>query len=82
MKQVLNPFKWLVVLSIIVFAPGTLYASELAAFKGEKGVLRISGGTAHIPVLKEAAKRIMTENSDIQITIAGGRIRCRDQTGG
>ena len=72
MKQVLNPFKLLVVLSIIVFAAGTLCASELDAFKGEKGVLRISGGTAHIPVLKEAAKRIMTENSDIQITIAGG----------
>ncbi len=66
------PFKWLVVLSAIVFAAGTLYASELDAFKGDKGVLRIADGTAHIPVMKEAAKRIMTMNADIQITIAGG----------
>lgn len=47
-------------------------AGDLDAFKGETGVIRISGGTAHIPVLKEAAKRIMTYNPDIQISIAGG----------
>jgi len=44
----------------------------LDAFMGEKGTLKISGGTAHIPVMKEASKRIMTFNSDIQISIAGG----------
>ena len=48
------------------------FAGALDAFKGEKGTLRISGGTAHIPVMKEAAKRIMRYNPDIQISIAGG----------
>jgi len=55
-----------------LFAAGICSAAGLDAFKGEKGILRISGGTAHIPVMKEAAKRIMTFNPDIQITIAGG----------
>lgn len=52
--------------------PASLSADDLEMFKGEKGVIKISGGTAHIPVMKEAAKRIMTYNNDIQITIAGG----------
>ncbi len=48
-------------------------AKGLDMFKGVKQqVLRISGGTAHIPVMKEAAKRIMKFNPHIQITIAGG----------
>ena len=50
----------------------TIQAGALDAFKGEKGSVKISGGTAHIPVMKEAAKRIMTFNSGIQISIAGG----------
>ncbi len=52
--------------------PTSLFADDLEIFKAEKGVIKISGGTAHIPVMKEAAKRIMTYNNDIQITIAGG----------
>ncbi len=72
MKQVFKLFPWSVVLVTIMFTAGILCASELDAFKGEKGVLRIAGGTAHIPVMKEAAKRIMKMNADIQITIAGG----------
>ena len=48
------------------------FAGNLDLFEGMKGTLRISGGTAHIPVMKEAAKRIMTFNDDIQIIIAGG----------
>ena len=51
------------------FAAGT---DSLNTFRGEKGILRISGGTAHIPVMKEVAKRIMKFNPDIRITIAGG----------
>jgi phosphate transport system substrate-binding protein len=50
----------------------TIQAGALDTFMGEKGTVKISGGTAHIPVMKEAAKRIMTVNSDIQISIAGG----------
>ena len=72
MKREFKLFPWFVVLSIITFAAGLSWASGLDAFKGEKGVLRIAGGTAHIPVMKEAAKRIMQMNADIQITIAGG----------
>ncbi len=47
-------------------------ASDLDGFKGEKGEIKISGGTAHIPVMKEAARRIMTMNPEVQISIAGG----------
>jgi len=47
-------------------------ARDLERFEGVKGTLRIAGGTAHIPVMKEAAKRIMAAYSDIKITIAGG----------
>lgn len=64
--------KWFMTLTIVVFTAGIGSASGLDTFSKEKGVLRISGGTAHIPVMKEAAKRIMAFNPDIQITIAGG----------
>jgi len=47
-------------------------AGALDSFKDEKGVLKIAGGTAHIPVMQEVAKRIMEINPEIQITIAGG----------
>ncbi len=50
----------------------SLHANDLERFTGKAGDLRIAGGTAHIPVVKEAAKRIMTLNPDIRITIAGG----------
>ncbi len=42
------------------------------SFVGQKGVLKIAGGTAHIPVMKKAAQKIMTLNTNIRITIAGG----------
>jgi len=47
-------------------------AGELDAFKGQRGTLKISGGTAHIPVMKEAAQRIMSAYPEIQISIAAG----------
>lgn len=47
-------------------------ADDLSRFDGMTGSVRISGGTAHIPVMKEAAKRIMRQHPEIQITIAGG----------
>lgn len=47
-------------------------ADTLETFKGLKGNLKISGGTAHIPVMKEAAKKIMSNYPDIRISIAGG----------
>ncbi|MCB2183563.1 MAG: phosphate ABC transporter substrate-binding protein [Desulfobulbaceae bacterium] len=48
------------------------FAGDLDAFKSEKGEIKIAGGTAHIPVMKEAAARIMGLNPHIQISIAGG----------
>ncbi len=47
-------------------------AGPLAAFAGLEGALDIAGGTAHIPVMNEAAKRIMTANPAVRITVAGG----------
>lgn len=49
-----------------------LIAGDLDAFNGQKGVVDIAGGTAHIPVMKDAAKAIMDTNPDIRITVAGG----------
>lgn len=55
---------------------GTAFAASpsapLDAFKGQKGVVDIAGGTAHISVMKEAARQIMAVSSDIRITVAGG----------
>ncbi len=47
-------------------------AGTIDLFTSEKGDIRISGGTAHIPVMKDAAKLIMEHNPDIRISIAGG----------
>ncbi len=52
--------------------PATALSNDLDPFSGQSGELRIAGGTAHIPVVKEAAKLIMESNADIQISIAGG----------
>ena len=51
---------------------GSACAGALDTFQGEKGEINIAGGTAHIPVMKEAAARIMTLHPDIRISIAGG----------
>ncbi len=47
-------------------------ASSLDVFLDKSGNLDIAGGTAHIPVMKQAAKNIMEVNPNIIITIAGG----------
>lgn len=60
---------------ILILAGGLVamaFAGELNLFEGEAGSIRISGGTAHIPVMKLAAQKIMTANTDIKISIAGG----------
>lgn len=73
MKKGYRAIKWGLILAMSVLQAGFCFAAGLDDFKSEeKQVLRISGGTAHIPVMKEAAKRIMTVNPDLQITIAGG----------
>ncbi len=57
--------RWLSVFMLCMFIGSGLgtglvlsdaYAGDLDAFKGAKGEIKIAGGTAHIPVMKEAAK--------------------------
>lgn len=57
---------------VFYLAAGAVGAGAIESFKAEKGILKISGGTAHIPVMKEAAKRIMLYNPNVKISIAGG----------
>ena len=57
---------------LVLALASSAFAAPLDAFKGLKGTMDIAGGTAHIPVMKEAAKRIMKSNPDIRITVAGG----------
>lgn len=56
----------------LVYCATLAYAGDIDAFKDQSGALKIAGGTAHIPVMKEAAKMVMEANPDIRITIAGG----------
>ena len=59
--------------ALLLFACATFaHGDDLDAFKGQSGTLKIAGGTAHIAVMKEAAKMIMEVNPDIRISIAGG----------
>ena len=69
MKKFLLP-----ALAATLLLAATAVAAPLDAFKGMKGTLDIAGGTAHIPVMKEAAKRIMTANPGIRITVAGSGV--------
>lgn len=62
----------LIFTAVLAFSALPCQGAALDAFKGQKGTLKIAGGTAHIPVMKEAAKRIMTRYKDIVITVAGG----------
>lgn len=61
-----------VVISCTVNLNSESFASAPDVFKGEAGEIKIAGGTAHIPAMKEAAVRIMQANPDIRISIAGG----------
>lgn len=70
MKTRLSAILAAAVLSL--FFCSSSFAGALDTFKGEKGEIKIAGGTAHIPVMKEVAARIMAVNPDIQISIAGG----------
>jgi phosphate transport system substrate-binding protein len=62
----------LVLMAVSPFFLVSAQAGAIDSFSGLSGEIRISGGTAHIPVMKEAAKQIMSANPDISISIAGG----------
>lgn len=74
MKQMLKRFavRWAVPLACCSMMTGSALAGELDAFAGLKGKIDIAGGTAHIPVMNEAAKRVMQANPGIRITVAAG----------
>lgn len=57
---------------ILVLCALPAWAGDLDVFAGKSGKIDIAGGTAHIPVMKEAAKRIMQKAPGIRITVAGG----------
>ena len=66
-------FKKSLIISIfILWASAVAQGGDLDGFAGQKGVLKIAGGTAHIPVMKDAAEMIMTAHPDIRISIAAG----------
>ena len=60
------------IMLVCLIAAPAVHAEALKAFSHEKGQIRISGGTAHIPVMKEVAQKIMSANPDIHISVAGG----------
>lgn len=62
----------LLALGVTLFGASIAMAAPLDSFKGQKGSIDIAGGTAHIPVMKKAARAIMEANPDIRITVAGG----------
>ncbi len=72
-KTIYSVSRSILVAALLLFsASWSLASDDLSSFAGQKGTLRIAGGTAHIPVMKEAAKQIINFNPQIQISIAGG----------
>ncbi|MDY6909619.1 MAG: phosphate ABC transporter substrate-binding protein [Thermodesulfobacteriota bacterium] len=61
-----------VVISCVLGLRTGVRADGYDAFKGLEGTLKISGGTAHIPVIQELAREVMTRYPGVRITIAGG----------
>ncbi|MEF3696199.1 phosphate ABC transporter substrate-binding protein [Desulfolutivibrio sp.] len=58
--------------ALCLLASQSAFAAGLDAFKGLSGNLDIAGGTAHIPVMKDAAKAVMEANPAVTVTIAAG----------
>ncbi len=56
----------------VLLTGAAVHADMLQQFAGQSGKIDIAGGTAHIPVMTEAAKRIMTLNPQIRISVEGG----------
>ena len=61
-----------VIFSIFSLLVAPCFGEALQAFEGQEGTIKIAGGTAHIPVMKEAAKQIMTRYKNIVVIVAGG----------
>jgi phosphate transport system substrate-binding protein len=63
---------WILTTAMVLGMATWGWSAALDAFNNQTGTIRISGGTAHIPVMKAAAERIMRNHPDIHISIAGG----------
>lgn len=61
----------LVLFGALMFSSAALSA-DLDAFAGLEGTISIAGGTAHIPVMNDAARNISTFNPKVRITVEGG----------
>jgi phosphate transport system substrate-binding protein len=62
----------LILLLVVQVSPGPAQEADLSHFKDLEGKIDIAGGTAHIPVMNDAAAVIMKANLKIRITVAGG----------
>ena len=62
----------LFVLGLTSMPDSVAWCGPLDGFSGLEGTVNIAGGTAHIPVMNDAAKNIMTFNPKIRITVEGG----------
>lgn len=68
--NIVRPFLVCLVLSCF----GICSAAEpaLEAFRGQNGQIKIVGGTAPIPLMRAAARRIMTYNPSVRVSVDGG----------
>lgn len=61
----------LVLCGLLLF-PYRASCGDLDPFAGLEGKIDIAGGTAHIPVMNDAAKNVSTFNPKIRVTVEGG----------
>jgi phosphate transport system substrate-binding protein len=71
-RNSLRAIIFMLALSICAAPCAWAQASQLQRFQNLAGSIDIAGGTAHIPVMTDAAERIMKVNPKIRITVAGG----------
>jgi phosphate transport system substrate-binding protein len=62
----------MVLVAFSIFTASFAGAQGLESFQNLEGKIDIAGGTAHIPVMQDAAEAIMKANPKIRITVAGG----------
>ena len=60
------------VLSLVLSISCTKENKEVSPNSKLAGSLKIAGGTAHLKVMKEIAKKLLKENSELKISVAGG----------
>ncbi len=62
----------LVLGAVVLMGAVSAHSGELDRFQDLRGTIDIAGGTAHIPVMTEAAKRLTTAYPAIRISVAAG----------